>query len=97
MLHIVDVEAHWLHHVAAGRPRDPQELKTLLSEATAPDGGRWPAPPRRPSSTPGRPRRPCRGRTFTLRWMLHHVIAHEAYHGGQAVMLTLMRRAMSLG
>ncbi len=23
---------------------------------------------------------------FTLRWVLHHVIQHEAYHGGQAVL-----------
>ena len=28
---------------------------------------------------------------FTLRWLLHHVITHEAYHGGQAVLLSLMR------
>jgi uncharacterized damage-inducible protein DinB len=27
---------------------------------------------------------------FTLRWLLHHVITHEAYHGGQAVLLALM-------
>jgi uncharacterized damage-inducible protein DinB len=26
---------------------------------------------------------------FTLRWLLHHVITHEAYHGGQAVLLAL--------
>jgi uncharacterized damage-inducible protein DinB len=26
---------------------------------------------------------------FTLRWLLGHVIAHEAYHGGQAVLLSL--------
>jgi uncharacterized damage-inducible protein DinB len=26
-------------------------------------------------------------REFTLRWLLHHVISHEAYHGGQAVLL----------
>jgi len=25
----------------------------------------------------------------TLRWVLHHVICHEAYHGGQAVLLAL--------
>jgi uncharacterized damage-inducible protein DinB len=30
-------------------------------------------------------------REFTLRWLLHHVITHEAYHGGQAVLLSLMR------
>ncbi len=25
--------------------------------------------------------------TFSLRWIVNHVIAHEAYHGGQAVLL----------
>lgn len=29
---------------------------------------------------------------FTLRWLLHHVIAHEAYHGGQAVLLAVQYR-----
>ena len=28
--------------------------------------------------------------TMTLRWILNHVVAHEAYHGGQAVMLKAM-------
>jgi uncharacterized damage-inducible protein DinB len=28
--------------------------------------------------------------TMTLRWILNHVVAHEAYHGGQAVMLKEM-------
>ncbi len=30
------------------------------------------------------------GREYTLRWILHHVITHEAYHGGQAVLLSLL-------
>src|SRR5579862_6538964 len=25
-----------------------------------------------------------RSNAFTIRWLLHHVITHEAYHGGQA-------------
>ncbi len=29
---------------------------------------------------------------FTLRWLLHHVITHEAYHGGQAVLLAIQHR-----
>lgn len=29
---------------------------------------------------------------FTLRWLLGHVIAHEAYHGGQAVLLSLIQQ-----
>lgn len=28
-----------------------------------------------------------RGDRFTLRWLLAHVLTHEAYHGGQAVLL----------
>ena len=27
---------------------------------------------------------------FTLRWLVNHIISHEAYHGGQAVFLSLM-------
>ena len=27
------------------------------------------------------------GSKFTLRWILHHLIEHEAYHGGQMVLL----------
>ena len=30
----------------------------------------------------------------TVRWILHHIIEHEAYHLGQAVMLSLMRGRM---
>ena len=30
---------------------------------------------------------------LTLRWLLTHVINHEAYHGGQAVLLALQQRA----
>ncbi len=29
-------------------------------------------------------------KAYTVRWLLGHVIAHEAYHGGQAVLLSLM-------
>ena len=28
--------------------------------------------------------------TYTARYLLGHVITHEAYHGGQAVLLSLM-------
>lgn len=31
-----------------------------------------------------------REQEFTLRWLLHHVLTHEAYHFGQAVLLSLM-------
>ena len=32
------------------------------------------------------------GRQVTLRWVLGHVIQHEAYHGGQAVLLNRLWR-----
>lgn len=35
-------------------------------------------------------------REFTLRWLLSHIIQHDAYHGGQAVMLSLMRDRLPL-
>ena len=34
-------------------------------------------------------------RTCTVRWILHHIVEHEAYHLGQAVLLSLMRERMS--
>lgn len=34
--------------------------------------------------------RPSRGEAFTVRWILSHVVQHEAYHGGQAVLLKLI-------
>ena len=33
-----------------------------------------------------------REQEFTLHWLLTHVIVHEAYHGGQAVLLLLQQR-----
>jgi uncharacterized damage-inducible protein DinB len=38
----------------------------------------------------GRRVRQNREAEFTLRWLLYHVLRHEAYHGGQAVLLALM-------
>jgi uncharacterized damage-inducible protein DinB len=32
-----------------------------------------------------------RNREFTLRWILNHVISHEAYHGGQAVLIAVLQ------
>lgn len=33
-----------------------------------------------------------RSAEFTLRWILNHLIAHEAYHGGQAALLYILYR-----
>jgi uncharacterized damage-inducible protein DinB len=32
---------------------------------------------------------------FTLRWIVNHVIQHESYHGGQAVLIKLMAERSS--
>lgn len=118
LLHMADVEANWLHEVAAGRERTPEELQTLLSGETHQYQVQWPAPPAQPlawyyarqdavrartrelvaalndpehtGKRPARRKKPV-GPDFTLRWLLTHVISHEAYHGGQAVLLSLMR------
>lgn len=110
LLHIADVEAHWLHEVAAGQPRAPEELKTLLSEETQQGQVQWPTPPSQPLSWYYAQQDAVRARTsrfvaalnnplhlgtrreteFSLRWLLNHVISHEAYHGGQAVLLSLI-------
>lgn len=37
--------------------------------------------------------RPFRDTRYTLRWLLSHTIAHESYHGGQAVLLHEMWKA----
>ncbi len=34
--------------------------------------------------------RPRDAAEFTRRWLLHHVLTHEAYHGGQAVLLSVL-------
>ncbi len=36
-------------------------------------------------------------RKFTLRWLLHHVITHEAYHCGQMALLTLQYNSSQKG
>ncbi len=43
------------------------------------------------------PAKPCRYRTreFTLRWLIYHVLTHEAYHGGQAVLLASLHRKVN--
>jgi uncharacterized damage-inducible protein DinB len=115
ILHIADVEAHWLHRVAGGREPAPEEEERLMGDAIDQYAVQWPAPPARPLAWYFEQHDAIRARTrellcefddldrvtedprhpgkfeFTLRWLLHHVITHEAYHGGQAVLLSLMR------
>ena len=115
MLHIADTEASWIHEVAAGQPRSPEELARLLSAETRQYRIEWPVPPRQPLAWYVAQMDETRARTmalvaalndplhvspktrsrtgqgdFTLRWILHHVLTHEAYHGGQAVLLSIM-------
>lgn len=111
ILHMLDAETLWLHEVAAGRERTPEERASLLSEETRQYQVQWPVPPARPLSWYCARQDAARARTkervaalndpdhlsvhegaeFTLRWLLSHVISHEAYHGGQAVLLSLMQ------
>ena len=113
-VHIAEVEAFWLHHVACGEPYQDIETPSLDGGLIEQDKIEWAAPP------PGRPlsyytdlmasvRARTRelvgklddqkrvstrsdGRKFTLRWLLTHVIGHESYHGGQAVLLLILKR-----
>ena len=39
--------------------------------------------------------RPRDDAEFTRRWLLHHVLTHEAYHGGQAVLLSILHGRQS--
>ena len=114
-LHIADVEAFWLHEIAAGHVRSEEEIQRLLSVETQQYDGVWPTPPQKPLtwyfeqhdeirnrsrqyvsslSDPEETRlRPGRDNRYTIRWLLHHVITHEAYHGGQAVLLAMQWNA----
>ena len=116
LLHIADVEAHWLHVVATGQIRSEEEVRRLLSNETRQDIAQWPAAPRRPLTWYYAQHDEIRERTlqtvrelnnpehigfrreqgFTLRWLLHHVITHEAYHFGQAVLLSLQYAKQTL-
>ena len=113
-VHIAEVEAFWLHHVACGEPYRDIESEALDGGEIDVRGPRWPAPPPgRPLSyytdlmasvrartkelvgkldDPERVSSRADGRRFTLRWLLTHVISHEAYHGGQAALISLMQR-----
>ncbi len=111
ILHNADVEAFWLHDVAAHQPLSAEEAAALMGEQTNQYGVSWPTPPKKPLSWYVERMQSVRSRTldlivpmtdpaaehmhgdtfFTLRWLLHHVITHEAYHGGQAVLLKLMQ------
>ena len=111
LVHIAEVEAYWLHHIACGEPYHDLEAEVL--HAAIDQGGiQWPTPPLHPLSfykalltttrektkaligSLGNPNHTAlRGeREFTLSWLMTHVIVHEAYHGGQAVLLLLQQR-----
>ena len=110
ILHMADVEAHWLHEVGAGQKRPVEELSRLLSNETDQYKVEWPNPPAQPLAWYFAQQDDVRARTkrliagindlehigqeddesYTLRYLLNHVISHEAYHGGQAVLLSLL-------
>lgn len=113
ILHIADVEAFWLHEVAAGEKLPVEQAALLMGEDMDQYVGKWPVPPQQPLAWYWAQHGAIRARTreiiahindpehlgrrysisrgreteFTLRWLLHHVLTHEAYHGGQAVLL----------
>ncbi|WP_395145373.1 DinB family protein [Armatimonas sp.] len=116
LVHIAEVEAYWLHHIACGEPYQDREGEVLKGEIDQ-FGIRWPTPPtyplhfykallattrektkrligalESPNHTATRVRRDGTAQEFTLSWLMTHVIVHEAYHGGQAVLLVLMQR-----
>jgi uncharacterized damage-inducible protein DinB len=39
----------------------------------------------------------CDGRHLTMRWVIGHVIQHESYHGGQAVLLNRLKELKDAG
>jgi uncharacterized damage-inducible protein DinB len=111
LVHIAEVEAYWLHHIACDEPYQDLEGDVLKSPIDQ-FGIQWPVPPVHPLSfykallaatrektkaligaldSPSHTA--VRGeREFTLSWLMTHVIVHEAYHGGQAVLLLLQQR-----
>ncbi len=110
LLHIADVEAHWLHQVGAGQIRSEEDRARLLSRETQQYQVVWPSPPAQPLSWYFAQQDEIRARTrqavaklynpeltrqhknaeFSVRWLLYHVLTHEAYHGGQAVLLSIL-------
>lgn len=106
ILHMIDCESYWFEAFAAGKRRDKEEVKLLLSEEVHQYGGRWPVPPAEPIEwyfeLQDRIRARCfeaikgiePGRQFdrknygcTFRWVMAHIVQHDSYHGGQAVMV----------
>ncbi len=111
LVHIAEVEAYWLHHIACGEPHQDLEGEILNAEIDQ-YGLTWPTPPPHPlgfykallaktrektkqliGALDNSSHTAMRGeREFTLSWLMTHVIVHEAYHGGQAVLLLLQQR-----
>ncbi len=115
MLHIANVEASWIQRIILGQERDPEELKTLMSEETDFNGEKWPTPPRKSLSWYFEQLQKVRDKThklvrdfeepekvvtyvdtdFTINWILHHVVTHEAYHGGQINLLAIQYKNLN--
>ena len=111
LLHIIEVEHYWIHHVASGIELSTAEALTLKAEEIDQYAVSWPTPDDQPLSWYFELQDGYRKKTkellfdlkdpekiaqrgesqFTLRWIVQHVVAHEAYHAGQMVLLSLMR------
>ena len=106
ILHMIDCESYWFEAFAAGKERDPEEVKLWMSEETGQFDAEWPVPPSAPLAwyyaeqdrirarslealrglDPER-RYQRKGEEFTLRWIVAHILEHDSYTGGQAVLL----------
>jgi len=114
LLHIMEVEAFWIHEIAQKKSLTEDELNALVADLTNVDDVKWRTPPAESmvwywdqfEQVRVRSREiiqnftdphllcalPSLNREYSLRWILHHVVAHEAYHGGQAVFLGLLHK-----
>ncbi len=113
-IHIMEVEAFWVHEIARKASLTEDELNALVADLTNVDDVKWPTPPAESMAwywdqfekVRARSREiiqsftephflcalPSLNREYSLRWILHHVVAHEAYHGGQMVFLRLLHK-----
>ncbi len=112
LLHIAEVEDHWINEMCLGEPTPAELTAELLGDQTLVDDVSWPTPPAKPLSWYYEKLDEVRARTreavrrmpptdkvvkrphwdfeVTLQWILGHVVGHDSYHGGQAVLLKLL-------
>lgn len=107
LLHLIDVEAWWLHEFADGDKLTKTMPSTIYQAGLKVSKPYWPLPPKKPlpyyyslldevrAQTLERVARredaadPIRASAhfISYRWVLSHVIQHDSYTGGQAVLV----------